>query len=178
MGIRRLIREERGSISVLVIGLFIVLLSTSLVLTDISSIYLAKRSLTQIAESVTQRAMKNLDLESYYVGEFNVSGFIADMAGSIYADPGIPIDCQAGYEDALSTIDIYNQGEVARNNLSNIQLVDFKCDGFEVNLELMAEARIPVKIPVSHQASIQIYSKAGAIGERSESNNYSGFDIG
>ena len=159
-------------------GLFVLLLLTSLILTDISSVYLAKRNLTAISEAVTQRAMRNLDRDSYYVGEYNLYRYQVDLINNLHTDPGIPIDCEAGYKDALATVESYSQSDLARGNLLDISLLDFHCDGFQVEVQLGARARMPVRIPITNQEFVPINSKSGAIGERSESNNFSGFDIG
>ena len=63
--IRRFIRDERGSLSVLIMSLFLTIVATLLILTNISSVYLAKRSLTQITEAAAQRGVRNLDLDAY-----------------------------------------------------------------------------------------------------------------
>lgn len=56
-------QEDRGSISILTLGLFGVVLLTSLLLIDISAAYLAKRSLTLALEAASQQGLKNLDRE-------------------------------------------------------------------------------------------------------------------
>ena len=75
------IRSERGSISVLTIGLFSVLLASTLILTDISTVYLAKRSLILAGEAAVQRGSKNLDQSAYYSGEYNVTEFLQGLLG-------------------------------------------------------------------------------------------------
>lgn len=176
----RFFKEEKGSISILIFGLFTILLTLSMVLTDISAVYLAKRSLTLITESAAQRGMKNLDKESYYSGEFNLSRMAANMIGGSEEDPGIPIDCRAGSSDAEETIFQGNDGAspLSRSNLRDIHMTAFDCDGFTISLETSALAILPIPIPFINVEEIRIYSVAGAIGERAETNNYSGFDIG
>ena len=176
--LRRIARDERGSISILIIGLFIVLLSTALVLTDISAIYLAKRSLTQAAEAAVQRGLKNLDAKSYYTGEYNALTLVENMAGVGGEDPGIPIDCKAGYSDAEQLLSDWERTNSSRVNLAELHLGDFQCDGYQIYLEAFAIARIPVPIPFFRFDEVLIRSHAGGIGERAENNNYSGFDIG
>jgi len=77
--IRQSAGSEDRSVSVLTIGLFVILLATTLILTDISSIYLAKRSLSQATEAAVQRGMKNLDAESYYSGEYNLNRLFGNV---------------------------------------------------------------------------------------------------
>jgi hypothetical protein len=176
--IRAFLREDRGSISILIFGLFVVLLSTALVLTDISSVYLAKRSLTQATEAAVQRGLKNLDAESYYSGEYNALQFARNLLGSGEEDPGIPIDCQAGLRDTQEILNDWQSTNSSRVNLDQIQLRDYQCDGFQINIETAAIARIPIPLPFIRFDGISIHSHAGGIGERADTNNFSGFDIG
>ena len=63
---RLLLKDEKGSISILIMGLFLLSVIILMVLTDISSVYLAKRTLTQATEAAAQRGVRNLDLSKYY----------------------------------------------------------------------------------------------------------------
>lgn len=176
--VSKFVRDERGSISVITLGLFLLLLSTALVLTDISSIYLAKRSLTLATEAAAQRGMKNLDMESYYSGEYNLTQLLQNSLGTGESDPGIPIDCNKGLKDAQEVLASWSHGDGSRINLSNIELVDFSCDGFQIYIESSAQAEMPFSFPFLDFNSVTLSSAAGAVGERAETNNYSGFDIG
>ena len=62
-------KDEEGSISLLIIGLFVITVATLLVITNIASIAIAQRSLIQASEAAVQRGVQNLDLNSYYVGK-------------------------------------------------------------------------------------------------------------
>lgn len=173
-----ILKSEDGSIGVLTIGLFMVLLSTALVLTNISSIYLAKRSLSHATEAAVQRGMKNLDAESYYSGEYNLTKMIANMIGTPEQDPGIPIDCNAGIRDAQELLGNWNRGQGSRINLGQITIVNFQCDGYQIYIQTSAHAQMPMRLPFINIDSVIISTEAGAIGERAETNNYSGFDFG
>ena len=176
----RALRDDRGSISVITIGLFVVLLTLALVLTDISSIYLAKRSLSLASESAVQFGMKNLDAQSYYSGEYNLNQLLVNSLGQPETDPGIPIDCEAGLRDVRSALNDWqvSGGASTRKNLENISLTDFQCDGFQIYIETSAIARIPMPIPFIDRDEVLIKTHAGAVGERADTNNYYGFDIG
>lgn len=174
------IKNDRGSISVITIGLFIILLSLALILTDISSVYLAKRSLSLASESAVQYGMKNLDAESYYSGEYNFNQLLGNTLGQAEVDPGIPIDCEAGLNDVRQVLDDWKRNSSAskRENLQEIHLSDFQCDGYQIYIETSALARIPVPIPFIYLDEVLIKTHAGAVGERADTNNYYGFDIG
>lgn len=170
----------RGSISIITFGLFSVLLITSLILADITSIYLAKRSLTLVAEAAAQQGVSNLDHKIYYSGEFNSSKMSVTALGAGERDPGIPIDCQAGRGDVERVLDSWsNLGDgVTQSNLSKISLEAFSCDGFEVGITISGLAKLPISIPFFEVKEISLTSKVSTVGERASSNNYTGIDIG
>lgn len=173
-------KSDRGSISVLTIGLFVILLFTALILTNISSIYLAKRSLSLTSEAAVQYGMKNLDSKSYYSGEYNLNQLLVNSLGQAEVDPGIPIDCDAGLDDVRKVLSDWQREGAAstRANVVQIVLTDFQCDGFKIYIESSAIVQIPVPLPFIHLDQVEIRTHAGAIGERAETNNYYGFDIG
>jgi hypothetical protein len=175
-----LIKNENGSISVLTIGLFTVLLATALVLTDISSVYLAKRTLILASEAAVQRGSKNLDQSAYYSGEYNTSKFFEGLIGLGEDDPGIPIDCRAGVRDAQEVLGNWKGHDttLTRSGIKGMQLTEFQCDGFQIYLESVATVKLPFPLAFLGIDEVTIRSSAGGIGERSETNNYYGVDIG
>jgi hypothetical protein len=97
--LRRRLQNEDGSISVLVFGLFAVVLLSGVVLTDISAIFVAQRSLVQATESAAQSAAHALDLDTYYQGKHSALSILVSDAS-----PVIPIDCQAARSRANETL--------------------------------------------------------------------------
>lgn len=178
--LNKLLNDEKGSISILTVGLFLLVLSTSLILTDISSIYLAKRSLSLATEAALQRGMKNLDESAYYSGEYNFNQLLVNSLGQAESDPGIPINCEKGLQDIQDVLSGWQTRGAAsvRENVGQLRLTNFECDGFQIYIESAAIARIPLPIPFINLNEVAIYSYAGAVGERAETNNYYGFDIG
>jgi hypothetical protein len=172
--------SERGSISILVIGLFLILLLLIMILTDISSIYLSKRSLTLATEAAVQRGMQNLDSDQYYSGEYNLTRLLENTLMESEEDPGIPIDCAQGESDANEVISNWSSlgNSVSRVGMSDLAISNFECDGYQIYLETSALAQIPIPIPFIKLEQVNIYSHAGAVGERAETNNYYGLDIG
>ena len=161
-------------------GLFLLVLTTSLVLTDISSIYLAKRSLSLATEAALQRGMKNLDERAYYSGEYNFNQLLVNSFGQAESDPGIPINCGKGLQDIQEVLSGWQARGAAsvRENVNQLRLTNFECDGYQIYIESAAIARIPLPIPFINLNEVAIHSYAGAVGERAETNNYYGFDIG
>ena len=96
----RLRREERGSISLIVLTFFLITVITSLVITDIAAVAIAKRSLTQATEAAAQRGVRNLNRDAYYSGEFDLSTMVGNIFGVGPNDPGIPIDCSKALGDS------------------------------------------------------------------------------
>jgi hypothetical protein len=62
--------------------------------------------------------------------------------------------------------------------MNSVALSDFRCDGFQIYLESSATAILPIPIPFIDISEVSLSSYAGAVGERAETNNYYGFDIG
>ena len=177
----RAVREDRrGSISIITIGLFSILLITSLILTDITAIYLAKRSLTMAAEAAAQQGVSNLDKAAYYKGEFNSTKMSLTVWGAGESDPGIPIDCGAGRDDARRVLQSWSDlgGGVSQSNLSEISLTNYSCDGFQIQVGASGVAKLPIPIPFFDLDEVLLSSSVSTIGERASSNNYSGVDIG
>lgn len=176
----RFIRAEDGSISVLTIGLFTVLLSLVLVLSDITAVYLAKRTLIIASEAAVQRGSKNLDQAAYYSGEYNFNEFLQGLLGYGEEDPGIPIDCNAGLIDARELLANWQGRErnITRPGISGLRLTDFQCDGYQIYLESSAVVKLPFPLAFFGINEVEINSSAGGIGERSETNHYYGIDIG
>jgi hypothetical protein len=172
--------SQRGSISVLTFGLFAVVLMTSLILTNITAIYVAKRTLSLATEAAVQQGVKNLDKQAYYTGENNLSRAALNLLGFGESDPGIPIDCTAGSRDAEMVIDGWSNrdSDSHSKNLSSIEIFLISCDGFQMEISTSASVNIPIPIPFINLEEIRIQSQASAIPERADSNNYMGLDIG
>lgn len=166
------LKREDGSISVLVFGLFIVVLLASVVLTDISAIIVAKRSLIQATESAAQSAAHALDLETYYQGKHSALSFLVTDAS-----PVIPIDCAAANTRAAETLsDIASsapptssltrssttaKGRLIRPELSDLRISQFQCNGTEVLITTTAKARLPIALSLFSFESVYLTASAG-----------------
>ena len=180
MKIKKFLQDERGSISILIFSLFILALFTSLVLTDISSAYLAKRSLTQATEAAVQRGSKNLDEAAYYSGKYNLLSALASLEGVGEKDPGIPIDCSKAMSDVANSLNDWADGgpTLTRINLRSIRIETLDCDGYKLSISTSAVARLPIIFPFIDVKEVRIASAIGAIDERQSTNNYYGLKIG
>ena len=174
------LKSDRGSISILIFGLFSVVLITALMLTNISSIYISKRTLTLATEAAAQQGAKNLDKTAYYSGEYNLTRAQLTLLGLGEKDPGIPIDCTAGSRDAAMVLRSWDGRDISSHtrNLTSIEVDEISCDGFEISISASGVVRIPIPIPFIDLEFIKIQSRASAIPERADTNNYMGFDFG
>ena len=178
--LRKKLQDERGSISLLILALFMLVLITLIVLTDISSVYIAKRALTQATEAATQRGVRNLDLEKYYAREYNINRFAANLFLNGEKDPGIPIDCEKGRSDSLGALRDWSTlgGATSRKNLSKIQVLDFQCDGYEIGIHSSARVTLPFILPFIGIETVDISSRVGIFAERKITTNYYGINLG
>ena len=154
------------------------------ILTNISSIYLAKRALTQASEAAVQRGVRNLDLQRYYQSDYNFWQFAWNLTGEGETDPGIPIDCQKGRDDALSAMAKWMQlsesKETAngRENLEDIKVNRVECDGYQLTISTSADVRLPFLLPFINLDYVEISTTVASIAQRRITTNYYGIDIG
>ena len=154
------------------------------ILTNISSIYLAKRALTQASEAAVQRGVRNLDLQTYYQSDYNFWQFAWNLTGEGETDPGIPIDCQKGRDDALSAMEKWMQlsesKETAngRENIEGIRVNRVECDGYQLTISTSADVRLPFLLPFINLDYVEISTTVASIAQRRITTNYYGIDIG
>ena len=163
--IRSRFLTDDGSISVLVFGLFAVVLLSGVVLTDISAVIVAQRSLVQATESAAQSASHVLDLDTYYQGKHSALSFLVSDAS-----PVIPIDCKAASSRASETLaDIVNttnrnhgsSKQLVRRELSDLQISEFQCNGTEVLITASAKAWLPISLSLFSFESVDLSASAG-----------------
>jgi hypothetical protein len=170
---RNFLRDDQGSLSVLILAFLLASILVLMALTNISSIYLAKRTLTQGTEAATQRGVRNLNFEKYYEKQ----SILLD------SDPGIPIDCSRGRKDALDAMDNWislSKNEVqslGRANLIDAEISEFHCDGYEISLSTLARIKLPFAVPIFGIEEVQIRSQVSSIAERKITSNFYGIDI-
>lgn len=176
----KLLHDERGSISILIMGLFLLSVITLMVLTDISSVYLAKRTLTQATEAAAQRGVRNLDLSRYYERKYTAVRFGLNLLGDGEKDPGIPIDCSKGRADAVDAMNswIRMDASITRKNLAAIRIEEITCDGFELGILTTAKVKLPFTLAFLGQSDVAITSRVGIFDERKITTNYYGLNLG
>lgn len=147
--------EERGSISPLLITLFSILLILIFIISNVASIYVSRRELTNRVESALTNSAQELDQIAYYYGA-PLTDFLADISireGSLR----VPIDCVAARNAFDRNI------LLEKNGAEQIIIDSFTCDGYELSanvaelLDLPFQARVfnirTFKIEVSASTS-------------------------
>ena len=162
------IQEERGSISILIIALFLITISLVMITTNIATITLAKRTLTQSAESVAQRGAHFLDEDAYYRGKFNVITMAQNLFGQGPEDPGVPIDCQkaqVGIAEALSDLSQESKLLIDKG-AHNLEVAEIACDGRDLRVALKVEVDLPFQLLFLNLRSVTLISSATTYNQR------------
>jgi len=164
MGImlRKRLNSERGSISVVVIGLFVITVASLMVMTDVSALIVAKRSLVQATEAAAQRGVHTLDKSEYYQGKGNM--FTAPLAIATQREhPTIPIDCSRGGVEVLLELNSWSndEGDMKWQQLKGVQLTSFSCDGASLDISTRSEMKLPFKVPFTTTDSVFLTATAG-----------------
>ena len=130
---KRFIYDESGSISLLLVFLFLATAITSLVVVDISDAYLAKRQLSQIGEAAAQIGTHQIDLNRYYNQGLTDSGLGYQQ---------VPIDCNSAI--------LYAQRFLFANTLRGnpISMTGSSCENEKVSLSIRSEIRPIISLPI------------------------------
>lgn len=156
------VHSEEGSISVVVIGLFVITIASLMVMTDVSAMIVAKRSLVQATEAAAQRGVHTLDKSEYYQGKGNI--FTVPLAVATGRDhPTIPIDCTRGGVEALLELNSWSndQSDMKWRQLKGIELTEFSCDGQSLQISTRSEMKLPFKLPFATTDSVFLTATAG-----------------
>lgn len=163
--ISKRLKDEEGSISLLIIGLFVVTVATLLVITNIASIVIAHRSLVQASEAAVQRGVQSLDLNAYYVGK---GGALSGLINN--GEVAIPIECDSAnlaINDELIHWNTANS-RLLRREIRSIWMSEFNCDGSSVGITTSAFAVLPLQIPFINLNNIELHTSVGATNTRSK----------
>ncbi|CAN2244834.1 hypothetical protein MCEMZLE22_01199 [actinobacterium SCGC AAA044-D11] len=147
--------NEDGSISVLISGLFLLVLILSVGIIDISDSYLAKRELVQIGEDAILVASHSLDENRYYSGNSANDGSTSIR---------VPIDCAVAAAKFYS--EIYSKS--LRNNLINVS--GWSCSSDQITASISSKVQAIVNFPILSKISggaIHVNATIGATSELS-----------
>jgi hypothetical protein len=142
--LKKELADESGSLSVVIIGLFFITVASLMVMSDVATVLVAKRSLAQATEAAAQRGVHTLDKASYYTGKGTM--FTAPIALITHRDhTPIPIDCNRAVIDVM--LELHNwsndDGSMKRQELQGIVLTDFNCDGTTLEISTNLFLSIP-----------------------------------
>lgn len=163
------VKEESGSLSVVVIGLFVITAASLMVMTDIATIMVAKRSLTQATEAAAQRGVHTLDKSAYYQGKGTM--FTVPLAIVTNREhPDIPIDCENGGTEVILELESWSNdsSNMKLRQLKDIQLTNFECDGRDLLIQTRSEVELPFKVPFSSTTSVFLQASAGVTNQVQE----------
>ncbi len=165
----RKMSDDSGSIAVIVIGLFIITVASLMVMTDVSTVIVAKRSLAQATEAAAQRGVHTLDKSSYYKGTANL--FTVPMAIATHRPhPVIPIDCNRGGLEVLLELHSWSNdtSDLKWHQLKGIQLTNYECDGELLDIKTRSEVNLPFRVPFSSIDSVFLTASAGTTNQVQE----------
>jgi hypothetical protein len=165
----RILKDDSGSIAVIVIGLFVITVASLMVMTDVSTIIVAKRSLAQATEAAAQRGVHTLDTANYYQGKANM--FTVPLAiATQRAHPVIPIDCNRGGLEVLLELHSWSNDDtdLKWHQLKGIQLTDYQCDGQSLAITTRSEVTLPFRVPFSSIDSVFLTASAGTTNQVQE----------
>ena len=167
--IRDFARDECGSISILIIGLFIAALSALMVITDLGVIATSKRALDHATEAAAMRAVGTLNEAEYYKGKHTLlTGLWESIVGGTYADNRVPIDCEKGLAEARNELENWKS---TNSNLKTIQIKTYKLDSYQctfdvVHLETSAEVKLPFPVPFTKIDQVSVNSSISTKNEK------------
>ena len=174
----RRLNSERGSISVVVIGLFVLTVASLMVMTDVSALIVAKRSLVQATEAAAQRRVHTIDKSEHYQGKGNM--FTAPLAIATQREhPTIPIDCSRGGVEVLLELNSWSNDEsdMKWQQLKGVQLTSFSCDGASLEISTRSEMKLPFKVPFTTTDSVFLTATAGTTNTVQEGFYLFGFRL-
>ena len=173
------IQDERGSISILIIALFLVTVSLVMITTNVATVTLAKRTLTQSAESAAQRGAHFLDEDAYYRGKFNVITMAQNLFGQGPEDPGVPIDCQKAQTGiAVALSDLSDESKLLIDKgAHDLEVVEISCDGRDLRVTLKVEVDLPFQLPFLNLRSVTLISSATTYNQRNNGLYLFGFRV-
>ena len=149
---RACLHNDEGSLIILTLTLFMLLVVTSLGMVDISDNFLAKRQLVEVGEVAISSAAHQLSLSRYYSGNI-----LMDTSGADGSQFRIPIDCGK----ALSAF----TSEISASALRGlpIQIENWNCSNDEVSATISAQIPTLIRLPLGIGSSTtQVRATIGA----------------
>lgn len=159
---REYFKDERGSLSVVIIGLFFITIACIVVMSDVATVLVAKRSLAQATEAAAQRGVHSLDKSAYYTGKGTIfTAPLAVITGREHSP--IPIDCNRALLDVILELRNWSNDDssMKRHELQGIVLTNMECDGSSLEISTYSEVRFPFIVPFLNMDSAVLTSTVG-----------------
>jgi Flp pilus assembly protein TadG len=167
--LRNFAKNKDGSLSLLIIGLFIAALSALMVVTDVAVVANAKRTLDQATEAAAMRAVQNLDESAYYTGKHTaLTSIYAALGNSDYIDDRIPVDCDKGWQEVNDEMSTWmnTTSNMKTLQIENYEITMYDCVYDVVHLETKAKVKLPFPAPFTDFDRTTINSSVTTLNEK------------
>ena len=167
--LRNFAKNEDGSLSLLIIGLFIAALSALMVVTDVAVVANAKRTLDQATEAAAMRAVQNLDESAYYTGKHTaLTSIYAALGNSDYIDDRIPVDCDKGWREVNDEMSTWmnTTSNMKTLQIENYEITMYDCVYDVVHLETKTKVKLPFPAPFTDFDRTTINSSVTTLNEK------------
>jgi len=166
---REILINERGSLSVVIIGLFFISTACLVVMSNVATVLVAKRSLAQATEAAAQRGVHSLDKSAYYAGKGTMFTVPLAMITGREHSP-IPIDCNRAFLDVILELRNWSNDDssMKRHELQGIVLTNMECDGSSLEISTSSEVKFPFNIPFLNMDSAVLTSTVGTTNQVQE----------
>ncbi len=166
---REVLINERGSLSVVIIGLFFITIACLVVMSNVATVLVAKRSLAQATEAAAQRGVHSLDNSAYYTGKGTMfTAPLAMITGREHSP--IPIDCNRAFLDVVRELRNWSNDDssMKRHELQGIVLTNMECDGSSLEISTSSEVKFPFNVPFLNMDSAVLTSTVGTTNQVQE----------
>ena len=136
--------SDEGSIAPLIFGFFMILMSATFVVSDISALYVARRDLISTTEAALYRATEELDSKTYYLSTGRKSH--------------VPIDCQTAERRFRTEL------------LREAQIAAFECDGWQLAARVRESRDLPFQLKIFSITGFTNEIRAAVVAEYNGGN--------
>ena len=112
--------EEAASITPLIWVYFLIVMTLIFVAADTTSTYIARRQLINEVEDAIAKGVQEIDENAYYEG---IPRSLTSPFDSYTRERRVPVDCSAAQRSVRFTLN------------SDISILSFRCDGYEIQIE-------------------------------------------
>ena len=161
--------NQDGSLSLLIIGLFIAALSALMIVTDVAVVANAKRTLDQATEAAAMRTVQNLDESAYYSGKHTaLTSLYMAVGNDDYEDNRVPVDCKKGWQEVNDEMSTWmnTSSNMKTLQIENYEITMYECVYDVVHLETKARVKLPFPAPFTSLDRTTITSSITTLTEK------------